>query len=62
MRKDGKECYDNGEWAADGFLSLNKSARCTQRVIVDNKDTATISFAPKNDTVKYKMRFPIEKE
>lgn len=62
LRKDGKECYDNGEWAADGFLSLNKSARCTQRVIVDNKDTATISFAPKNDTVKYKMRFPIEKE
>lgn len=62
LRKDGKECYDNGEWAADGFLSLNKSARCTQRVIVDNKDTATISFAPENDTVKYRMRFPIEKE
>lgn len=62
LKKDGKECYDNGEWAADGFLSLNKSARCTQRVIVDNKDTATISFAPENDTVKYKMRFPIEKE
>lgn len=62
LRKDGKECYGNGEWAADGFLSLNKSARCTQRVIVDNKDTATISFAPENDTVKYRMRFPIEKE
>ena len=62
LRKDGKECYGNGEWTADGFLSLNKSARCTQRVIVDNKDTATISFAPENDTVKYRMRFPIEKE
>lgn len=62
LRKDGKECYDNGEWAADGFLSLNKSARCTQRVIVENKDTATISFAPENDTVKYRMRFPIRKE
>lgn len=62
LRKDGKECYGNGEWAADGFLSLNKSARCTQRVIVDNKDTATISFAPENDTVKYRMRFPIRKE
>lgn len=62
LKKDGRECYDNGEWAADGFLSLDKSARCTQRVIVDNKDTATISFAPENDTVKYKMRFPIEKE
>lgn len=62
LRKDGKECYGNGEWAADVFLSLNKSARCTQRVIVDNKDTATISFAPENDTVKYRMRFPIEKE
>lgn len=62
LRKDGSACYDNGEWAADGFLSLNKSARCTQRVIVAGKDTATISFAPENDTVKYKMRFPIEKE
>ena len=62
LRKDGKECYGNGEWAADGFLSLNKSARCTQRVIVAGKDTATISFAPENDTVKYRMRFPIRKE
>ena len=62
LKKDGKECYDNGEWAFDGFSSLNKSARCTQRVIVKCKDTATISFTPEKDTVKYKMRFPIEKE
>ncbi len=62
LKKDGSACYDNGEWAADGFSSLDKSARCTQRVIVAGKDTATISFTPEKDTVKYKMRFPIEKE
>lgn len=62
LKKDGKECYDNGEWAFDGFSSLNKSARCTQRVIVAGKDTATISFTPEKDTVKYRMRFPIRKE
>lgn len=62
LKKDGKECYDNGEWAFDGFSSLNKSARCTQRVIVAGKDTATISFTTEKDTVKYRMRFPIRKE
>lgn len=62
LKKDGKECYDNGEWAFDGFSSLNKSARCTQRVIVAGKDTATISFTPEKDTVKYRMCFPIRKE
>ena len=62
LKKDGSACYDNGKWAADGFSSLDKSARCTQRVIVAGKDTATISFTPEKDTVKYKMRFPIEKE
>lgn len=62
LRKDGRKCYAGGKWAADGFSSPDNSARCTQRVIVAGKDTATISFAPENDTVKYKMRFPIEKE
>lgn len=62
LKKDGREYNDRGKWAADGFSSPDNSARCTQRVIVDNKDTATISFAPENDTVKYRMRFPIEKE
>lgn len=60
--KDGRKCYAGGKWAADGFLLLDNSARCTQRVIVAGKDTATISFAPENDTVKYRMRFPIRKE
>ena len=64
LKKDGREYNDRGKWAADGFSLLDNSARCTQRVIVigDDKDTATISFTPENDTVKYKMRFPIEKE
>lgn len=62
LKKDGRKCYAGGKWAADGFLLPDNSARCTQRVIVAGKDTATISFAPENDTVKYKMRFPIEKE
>lgn len=64
LKKDGRKCYAGGKWAADGFLLPDNSARCTQRVIVigDDKDTATISFAPENDTVKYRMRFPIEKE
>lgn len=62
LRKDGRKCYAGGKWAADGFSSPDNSARCTQRVIVDNRDTATISFAPENDTVKYRMRFPIRKE
>lgn len=62
LRKDGRKCYAGGKWAVDGFSSPDNSARCTQRVIVAGKDTATISFAPENDTVKYKMRFPIEKE
>lgn len=62
LKKDGKKCYAGGKWAADGFSSPDNSARCTQRVIVAGKDTATISFAPENDTVKYRMRFPIEKE
>ena len=62
LKKDGRECYDNGKWAVDGFSSPDNSARCTQRVIVAGKDTATISFAPENDTVKYRMRFPIRKE
>lgn len=64
LKKDEREYYDRGKWAADGFSLRDKSARCTQRVIVkgDDRDTATISFTPENDTVKYKMRFPIEKE
>lgn len=62
LKKDGRECYDNGKWAVDGFSSPDNSARCTQRVIVDDRDTATISFTPENDTVKYRMRFPIRKE
>lgn len=61
LKKDGKECYDNGKWAVDGFSSPDNSAN-TQRVIVECKDTATISFTPENDTVKYRMRFPIRKE
>lgn len=62
--KDGRKCYAGGKWAADGFSSLDNSARCTQRVIVigDDKDMATISFTPENDTVKYRMHFPIKKE
>ena len=64
LKKDGRKCYAGGKWAADGFLLPDNSARCTQRVIVigDDKDTATISFTPENDTVKYRMRFPIRKE
>ncbi len=62
LKKDGREYNDRGKWAFDGFSSLNKSARCTQRVIVAGKDTATISFTPEKDTVKYRMRFPIRKE
>lgn len=62
LKKDGRKCYAGGKWAADGFSSPDNSSRCTQRVIVECKDTATISFAPENDTVKYRMRFPIEKE
>lgn len=62
LRKDGRKCYAEGKWAVDGFSSPDNSARCTQRVIVAGKDTATISFAPENDTVKYRMRFPIRKE
>ena len=62
LKKDGREYNDRGKWAADGFSLLDNSARCTQRVIVAGKDTATISFAPENDTVKYRMRFPIRKE
>ena len=62
LKKDGKECYDRGKWAADGFSLLDNSAGCNHRVIVDNKDTATISFTPEKDTVKYRMCFPIRKE
>lgn len=62
LRKDGREYNDRGKWAADGFSLLDNSAGCNHRVIVDDRDTATISFAPENDTVKYRMRFPIEKE
>ena len=62
LKKDGREYNDRGKWAFDGFSSLNKSARCTQRVIVAGKDTATISFTPEKDTVKYRMCFPIRKE
>lgn len=62
LKKDGRKCYAGGKWAADGFLLPDNSARCTQRVIVAGKDTATISFTPENDTVKYRMRFPIRKE
>ena len=62
LKKDGRKCYAGGKWAADGFLLPDNSARCTQRVIVDDRDTATISFTPENDTVKYRMRFPIRKE
>lgn len=62
LKKDGRECYDRGKWAADGFSLLDNSEEGTQRVIVKCKDTATISFTPEKDTVKYKMRFPIEKE
>lgn len=62
LKKDGREYNDRGKWAADGFSLLDNSAGCNHRVIVDNKDTATISFTPEKDTVKYKMRFPIEKE
>ncbi len=62
LKKDGREYNDRGKWAADGFSSPDKSARCTQRVIVKCKDTATISFTPEKDTVKYRMCFPIRKE
>lgn len=62
LKKDGSVCYDSGKWAADGFSSLDKSAVGMQRVIVAGKDTATISFTPEKDTVKYRMCFPIRKE
>ena len=62
LKKDGREYNDRGKWAVDGFSSPDNSAICTQRVIVECKDTATISFTPENDTVKYRMRFPIRKE
>lgn len=62
LKKDGREYNDRGKWAADGFSLLDNSAGCTQRVIVAGKDTATISFTPEKDTVKYKMCFPIRKE
>lgn len=62
LRKDGRKCYAGGKWAADGFSLPDNSARCTQRVIVAGKDTATISFTTEKDTVKYRMRFPIRKE
>lgn len=62
LKKDGREYNDRGKWAADGFSLLDNSAGCNHRVIVDNKDTATISFTPEKDTVKYRMCFPIRKE
>lgn len=62
LKKDGRDCYDGGKWAADGFSSPDNSTGGTQRVIVKCKDTATISFTPEKDTVKYRMRFPIRKE
>lgn len=62
LKKDGREYNDRGKWAVDGFSSPDNSAVGTQRVIVAGKDTATISFTPEKDTVKYKMRFPIRKE
>lgn len=63
LKKDGREYHGKGKWAVDGFSSPDNSVMCQEVIVIgDDKDTATISFAPENDTVKYRMRFPIRKE
>lgn len=63
LKKDGREYHGKGKWAVDGFSSPDNSVMCQEVIVIgDDKDTATISFTPENDTVKYRMRFPIRKE